>query len=398
MVKNKKYIPKSTKDASIKDKNPIEEVLVKIENKTLYRVKQTQTRWRDALQRAESKELASRTELYNLYRDLELDSKLSALIELKKDRIQAVDFILYNKDTKEVDEEAINLFNDKWFYDFISYFIDTIFWGHTLLQITEVADGEIKNLELVPRFNVKPETKEILVNFYDTSGESYDIPELEPYLIEIGGKDTLGLYKKLAPLVLWKKFALQFWSEFQEVFGTPIRIGKTKSVRAEDRARFENMLKSMGSSAYGIVGEQESVEFVESKRTDSYSVYLELINFINSEMSTLILGATDNTSGGANGSQARATVHEQQSSYKTMSDLRSITFYINKVLLPKLVMFGLVKDNIAFRFEDKESLSSLNKIEVDSKLVDVIESGLFDKDYITNRYNVVLNDNVNTNE
>ena len=372
-------------------KKPKEDLLLKIENKTIYRVQETQRRWRQALSIAEYDKFPDRTTLYRLYFDIMLDNKLSAVIDLKKDRIQSMEFSIVDSNN-EIDEVSTDKFKSKWFYDFLNAYVETIFWGHSLLQIDSVTDQNLDAVELIPRQNVKPEFQEYVENYYDKRGESYVTPELYPWLIEVGGKRDLGLLKKISPLVLWKKSAIQFWSEFQEIFGTPIRLGKTTASRAEDKDRFTSFLRDMGSLSYAVLGKGEEIEFKESNRTDAHAIYLELINFIDTEITTLILGASDNTSSNNGGSLARAQVHEQQSAYKTKSDLRNITFYVNDNLIPKLQNLNILPENIKFRFEEKENIPTADKVIIDEKLVGIIQSGVFTEDYIKQRYAVELND------
>ena len=54
-----------------------------------------------------------------------------------------------------------------------------------------------------------------------------------------------------APQSLSKKNMLAYWDTFGEVFGMPIRIGKTMSQDTKDIARIETMLAEMGAASWG---------------------------------------------------------------------------------------------------------------------------------------------------
>ena len=388
----KQFTNKVKPDASAK-KNSL---LVKIENETLQRVKQTIERWRYAVYSAEDVNMYRRTELYRLYKDLDTDQHLQAAIDLKKDRLQAIQFAIYNQDGS-VNELATDKFNARWFYNLISIFVDTMFWGHSLIQIDEIYEKDI-SLTLIPRQNVKPEYREYLVNYNDMRGESYTDDKTYNWLIEIGSSTSLGNYASLTPLLLYKKFALQFWAEFQELFGTPLRIGKTKSSIPDERNRFVQFLKDMGSSSFAVLSEGEDVEFVESKTSDSFSVYLEFLKFINSEISKKVLGAVEMIDGSTGGSEARAKVHNLQADYKTRSELRELKFFINDIVIPKLATLGFVESGVYFNFDDNEVLSIIDKVKVDKTITEIVQSGVFSKEYIESRYNVELSDSNDSND
>jgi len=385
--------PRLKNDDDLGERAKKRDILHRIENKIMYRIQENTKTWRNALAAAEYDTNPSRTQLYRLYEDVMLDNKLTHLIELKQDRIQSIDFKLYNKSNDEYNEVETDKFKQQWFYTFINEFVNTAFWGHSLLQIDGSIDNQITSVTLVPRQNVLPEWQEYVPNYYDYRGESYvNDNQLYRWLIEIGGKFDLGLLKKIAPLILWKKYAIIFWTEFQEVFGAPIRIGKTTATRTEDKNRFYNYLKDMGSKSFAILSPNEEVEFKETTRSDAHAVYLEFINFINNEITGLILGATDNTSGGAVGSQARANVHDNQTNYKIMSELRTLVFCINEIVIPKLQGLGIVGD-VYFKLEDKEVLPTTEKVNIDKELIGIIQSGLYSDSYITDRYNIELSEN-----
>ena len=69
---------------------------------------------------------------------------------------------------------------------------------------------------------------------------------------------------KAAPLVIWKKNALGAWAEYAEVFGVPLRIGKTNVRDEETRANMEGFLKNLGTSSYGLFDTDDLIEIVDS--------------------------------------------------------------------------------------------------------------------------------------
>jgi len=105
----------------------------------------------------------------------------------------------------------------------------------------------------VPRIYVVPEFSLVRSNTATvTDGKHFDESPYNNWCIGVGEKKDLGLIMYLAPYVIWKKNAMAAWAEFAEVFGSPIRVGKT-DVRDElTRKNMENMLRNMGVASWAV--------------------------------------------------------------------------------------------------------------------------------------------------
>ena len=98
--------------------------------------------WRSALQQAENVENPKRTLLYNLYDELVLDTHLSAEVQKCILAVRGSQFSIYNQADGSADVNKTELLTKPWFYTFLDYAMESIFWGHSLLQIGDVVDGE----------------------------------------------------------------------------------------------------------------------------------------------------------------------------------------------------------------------------------------------------------------
>jgi len=244
-----------------------------------------------AVTRAESLTAPQRSELYKVYKNIELDAHLTAAVNQRKNLTLSKDFDV--KLNGEENEELEYIIKQKWFRDFIDYSLDAIYYGHSLIQFDSVVDNAFKSVELVPREYVKPEFHIVTNTYADLSGTDYLEAPYNNWCIGVGKPRDLGLYMKAAPLVIWKKNALGAWSEFVEIFGSPIRIGKTDVRDEETRANMESMLKNMGVASYGVFDTGDLIELVESNRSDAFQVFDMMIQRCNSEISKLILGQTE---------------------------------------------------------------------------------------------------------
>jgi len=269
--------------------------------------------------------------------------------------------------------------------------IDSMFWGHSLLQL-ELEPNKI-SLEMIPRQHVTPETHQFFSNKDEartsengenSNGVDYTLPAYYNYLLEIiiDNRDNLGLMKQLTPLVLWKKSALQNWSEFGERFGLPLQIARTESVRPENRQEIATWLDQIGAAGYGVFDKQTELEFVQTSSTDAYNIFMQLIELLNKEMSKLVLGSTMVVDGGASYSQSQT--HQNQTDIKTASDLKMIEFLVNDEIIPKFQTIGLLPVDVKFHFDNTEKLKMLERISIDNQLL--AQGYRLSEDYLRTTY------------
>lgn len=266
---------------------PRSEIGAKIVKRQLIRQKEDVKRWRDATITAERVELApDRTDLVKIYKDVILDAHLSSLMSTVVFKCLAANYWLVDKEG-EIDQESTAKLQASWFREFVTHVIDSKFWGHSLIQLGPIKDDAFTGIKIVPRENVIPELHVVKKHVNITPNNSqraqngteffdYTKPAFKPWVIPVGKDGDLGLLHKASPLVLWKKNVMVAWSQYAELFGMPIRIGKTDIRDPEKLTNMDNMMKNMGSASYGIFDPDDILEFVETNNTDSFKVFQEL--------------------------------------------------------------------------------------------------------------------------
>lgn len=344
-------------EMAARNKKKTNDLLEQIIQQTRYRSKQDIQRWRLALQQAENYDMPRRLNLYNLYNEIILDAHLTGIIEnQRKLRVMAFDFRIVDKDGN-TDDALTDFFQQYWFREFQSYALDADYWGHTLMQITMT--NKHPKVELIPRDHVEPIRGYILKYNFDYKGLEYR-GNYDDVLVECGNPLDLGLLNKAAPLILFKRNAMNAWSEYADIFGMPVRIGKTNTNRKEDLDRMENALHDMGKAAYAVFGMGEEIEFVESHRTAGEMVYDRMMERINSELSKLILGNTMTTDVGKLGSRAQAEVHENTSNDVIDADKLKLKYLVNDKLIPLLIGQGVSGlEGKLFAWEEAKDLKTL---------------------------------------
>lgn len=351
----------------------------------LYRINMDLNRYRNAVQSAENIYNPQRLQLYQVYQQAMLDPHLNAVWMQIKNAILGCEFNFYTKDGKE-DEEKSKIFKQKWFYDYLSDALDAKLWGHSLIQFGNVVNlGECEGFNeayLIPRQYVSPEFSKVSntnewqsgINFLD-----------EPYFnwcIGVGEKRDLGLLLQLTPLFIWKKNAMGAWAEFIEKFGSPIRIGKTDSTDEKSVNQMQGMLENMGFAAWGLFKTDDIIELHESKHSDAFQVFNEMIERCNSEMSKLLIGQTMTVDNGSSRSQSE--VHERVLESFIQSYKRFIYMVNNNQLKPMMNRLGFGLDG-HIDIEQEDELSLIEKGAFD---IELLKTGkfTFTPEYIKEKY------------
>lgn len=353
----------------------------------LQRVRQDATKYNIALQAAESPMFPNRFLLMQTYQQIVLDAQIQSAMLQRKSKVMSKQFIVCGPDG-EMDETKTAYFNQKWFYDFQSLALDSIFWGFSCIQFGPIINDKYTTVELIPRIYVVPEYSLVRNNTATvTDGKHFDEAPYNNWCIGVGEKKNLGLLMYLAPYVIWKKNAMAAWAEFAEVFGSPIRIGKT-DVRDElTRKNMENMMRNMGVASWAVLDLNDNVELMQASRTDAYQVFDMMVERCNSEISKIILGQTGTTDEKAY--SGSANVHEGVAEVIAKQDTLNMQFIIEDQLVPMMIKNGFDLTGCTFKYDDTENLPLIEQAKIDASFMPYVK---FDKEYLEDKYNIGLSD------
>lgn len=332
-------------------------VFSRIIEQTNWRTRQDIDTWRTAIAMAENLSHPHRLQLYALYDEILLDAHIQGLLSQRTNKLLSQKFKVCDEAGNEP-EVAKRFFESNWFYRFLELALESRWYGHSLIQLWDITHTGYGQVAVVPRRHVVPEQAGVSI----TQGDNKNLlPYREsPYfdwLVEVGSERDFGLLKMAAPSFIFKKNAMLQWSQYTEVFGMPVRVGKTASRSQADMDRMATNLRKMGSASYAVFQEGESIEFVESTKGDAYNVYDKLIDRANSELSKLLIGQTMTADSGSSRSQAE--VHERVADSITESDKRMLQFIINDQLLPKMATHGFDVQGCKFQWAVSTDLDAL---------------------------------------
>jgi len=373
-------------------KQKIKSMIIELANRTQYLSKKDIGTWRAAWQMAINVDNPSRANLYDVYTDVDIDLQITGAISQRKNFVKRKSFKIVNKTDKSKLPEISEMFEAQWFKNFVDLVLDSRYWGHSLIQFGDIVtiDGkqQFTNTTLVPRKHVIPEFGVIVRNVGDepSKGLDYRNSDLARWCIEAGTPTDLGLFLKLAPHAISKKNMLAFWDAFGEMFGMPIRIGKTTSRDPKEISKVEKMLEDMGAAAWGMFPEGTEIEIKETTRGDAFNVYDQRINRANSEIAKAILNSTMTLDDGSSLSQAQ--IHMQVVQNIIDADADFVRDIINNRLIPLMIMHGFPL--AACRFDWDESIDYTPEQQVAYETMLLNAGYQIDPEYFSQKYNITM--------
>lgn len=372
-------------------KEQLKAMTIELALKTQNLTKKDVATWRQAWQMAINPENPRRMNLYNVYTDVDVDLHLTGCVGQRKGFVLQRAFKLIDKAGKEVKEKT-ELLEGEWFKDFIDLCLSSRYYGHSLIQfgdvVTVLGKRRFSDVELVPREHVVPEYQIILRDPQDEikRGLTYKEGPIADWVIEAGKRKDLGLYLKVSPAALSKKNMLAFWDQWGEIFGMPIRIGKTSSRDQADIDRVENMLKEMGAASYGLFPEGTEIEIKETTRGDAFNVYDKRVERANHEMSKAILNQTMTIDSGSSRSQSET--HLEIFNNVVEADADFIRDMVNNKLLPFMQRHGFPVENLLFDWDMSVDYSPEDMKNVEQMLI--IGGYEIEPAYFTEKYNIPI--------
>lgn len=346
--------------------------------------------WRQAWQTAIDIENPRRQRLYDIYRDVEVDLHLSGCVDQRKGFVEKRSFKMVDAKGKQ-DDTATKLLEATWFKDIVGYILESRYWGHSLIQLGDVAsvDGEMRysSVDLVNRKHVIQEYGVIVREQSDewTNGVPYREGPMADWVIEAGKPRDLGLYLKAATQTIPKKNMLAFWDQFGEIFGMPIRIAKTSARDPKDRTQIENMLSSMGAAAWGLFPDGTDIDIKETTRGDTFNVYDRRIERANSELSKGVLNQTMTIDNGSSLSQSEVHLEVFENVVEKDADL--VKDIVNDQLLPRMVKHGFPVKGLHFEWDESIDYTPEQQLAYETMIADRFE---VDPKYFIDKYGVPI--------
>ena len=276
----------------------------------------------------------------------------------------------------EIEEYKTELFEKEWFFKFIDFIVEAPFWGYSLVQLGNIKDDGFPDIEMIPREYVVPELELVKkdlhqgLNRTEQTTFSYNERPLRDWFIFIGEKKDMGLFNKATPHALSKKNLFTEMWEYGELFGMPIRKGHTDLNDPERRKNMENMVRDMGSAAWGVFDKDDTIDFVQVGQTgDATKVFIEPIKLSNSEISKAFAGQVATFD--EKSFVGSAEVQERIFNEFIITFMRNTRFIINNQLIPRMVLHRMLPFGFKFKWKAEEILSIIDKSKIITDLTKV---------------------------
>jgi phage gp29-like protein len=119
-----------------------------------------------------------------------------------------------------------------------------------------------------------------------------------------------GFARAAAWAFLLQSFALKDWSAFVEIYGIPMRLGRYHpSASDADKKALLQAVQMISSDAAAICPNGMEIEFIEAKGEKGNVVFGGLLEYLDKQVSKLVVGQTMTADDGA--SMAQAKVHNE---------------------------------------------------------------------------------------
>lgn len=117
-----------------------------------------------------------------------------------------------------------------------------------------------------------------------------------------------GMARPAAWAFLIQSFALKDWAGFAEIYGVPLRIGKFgPNASDEDKRILLQAVRAIANDAAAIIPAGMEMEFAKVEGQHGAAVFGGLIDYVDKQVSKLVLGQTMTSDNGS--SRAQAEVH-----------------------------------------------------------------------------------------
>lgn len=323
--------------------------------------------------------LDDRSRLIDLYEAcLQQDAHIRSVIETLESQILGDRYMLarIDKSGKYIkDLEYTRKIQGSQFDILIRGIVEAKLYGYTLLEIMPDIDpktGKLSEINIVERRNVLPSQKVVVKRQglwspnWDLSSKTYQ----KNYVLVNTGE--LGLFSATTPLILAKKFTTSNYVNFSHTYGQPVIVGKTVSESNTDRKRLANDIANAAQNKIIVTGIEDEVEIKTFTMSNSEKIYTSLIDFVNKEVSNLILGS-ESMAGATQSYVGSTKAHQDIFRERIEVYRRYIENVMNEEIMPRLVKMGYIKEGLEFKYANRIEMNNEDRIKLYSLITDKYE-------------------------
>lgn len=150
-----------------------------------------------------------------------------------------------------------------------------------------------------------------------------------------------GLARGVTWAFLFKSFTMKDWAIFCEAYGQPLRLGKYGEGASDaDKDILLRAVSNIGVDYAAIVPQSMTVDFVKAEVTGSQALYESRANFLDRQVSKVVLGQTGTTDAIAGG-HAVGKIHDKVRADIERSDGKQLGSTLSRDLARPIVMLNM---------------------------------------------------------
>lgn len=153
-----------------------------------------------------------------------------------------------------------------------------------------------------------------------------------------------GLARPAAWAWMFKNFTMKEWLAFIEVFGMPLRVGRYNNGESEENIRkLMSAIAQIGSDAAAVFPKSMEIEFIDGKKAsgggDPGAMFANKVDYIDKQLSKLVLGQTATTDAIAGGHAVGKTHNEVRQDIKD-ADTVLLAATLNRDVARPMIMLN----------------------------------------------------------
>jgi hypothetical protein len=323
--------------------------------------------------------LDDRSRLIDLYDAcLQQDAHIRAVIETLVSQILGDRYMLARQNEKGKyikDVTQTQKIQGSQFDKIIRGIVEAKLFGYTLLEIMPGIDprtGKLAEVNIVERRNVLADQRRVVKRQglwspgWDLTEEAYS----RNYVLVNTG--DIGLFSATTPLILAKKFTVANYVNFSHTYGQPIIHGKTVSESNADRKRLASDIANAAQNKVLVTGLDDEIDIKTFTMSNSEKIYTSLIEFVNSEVSNMILGS-ESMAGATQSYVGSTKAHQDIFRERIEVYRRFIENAMNEEVVPRLVAMGYIERGLEFKYSNRIEMNNEDRIKLYGLITDKYE-------------------------
>lgn len=162
---------------------------------------------------------------------------------------------------------------------------------------------------------------------YFSGAAGDDMPD-DHWLVTVGD----GIMEALAVAWMFKQLSLKDWVAFNELVGTPIRIGKTNAAKGSDTWNIlVEAIEGIGQDFAAVLAEGSTIEFIDGSKGGTGGTFQPLVDRMDRAIATICRGADLSTMSAGTGSGQGASLQGDESALLEQDDAAMISETLQQV-------------------------------------------------------------------